>query len=443
MAIYHCSVKIIGRGSGRSSVASAAYRSGTKIVNEYDGIAHDYDNRNTVASAAYRSGGKLNEQNNTYDFTNKKGVVYSEIILPENAPREFLDRGTLWNAVEKIEKQKNAQTAREVEIALPNELNREQQIELVQEYVRENFVNEGMCVDFSIHSGHKHKNAPGMTFDSPIKKDNPHAHIMLTVRPLNEDGTWGDKSKKEYIRDRYGNRIKTERGEWKSRKIEATNWNDKKTLLKWRESWADITNHHLERSSSLERIDHRTLKAQGIDREPTIHEGVQSRQMEKRGIRTGKGEFNREIRQRNQPKINYLGERINNRLFETGFNPQQFENEVKINNAEMKKIERYINQLETDKEFLIEYNRKISDLYKQRANSDHKHTEEIDEKIQLLNRARTQAISQIEREMEQINQLSIEKTTNEIQKMTLRFTQEPTQTRGIVKEITREITHGR
>ena len=167
MAIYHLSIKIISRGKGgKSAVAAAAYRAAEKIHNEYDGMTHDY--------------------------TRKGGVVHTEILLPENAPAEYADRAVLWNAVEKIEKAKNAQLAREIEIALPVELTREQNISLVREYVNRHFVAAGMCADFAIHD----------------KKDgNPHAHIMLTMRPFEQGGEWGAKQKKEYILDPQGNKI--------------------------------------------------------------------------------------------------------------------------------------------------------------------------------------------------------------------------------------------
>jgi len=315
MAIYHLTVKIISRGSGRSSVGAAAYRAGEKLHNEYDGTTHDYTNRrNTIGAAAYRAGGRLRgDDGKIRDFSVKSGIVYDEIMLPENAPKAYLDRETLWNAVEKSEKQSNAQTAREVEIALPNELNFDQQLKLVRYFIRQNFVNEGMIADFSFHSGHKDvgHNYEMELGDDPIPKDNPHVHILLTVRPINDDGTWGAKSKKEYILDRNGNRIRTKSGEWKSRKVNATNWDDVGTLLKWRESWAKSVNMVFEHFGIDERIDHRTLKAQGIDRVPTVHIGVAAKQMEKRGISSERGQENREILQENLELI-----RIDNMLKE-------------------------------------------------------------------------------------------------------------------------------
>ena len=259
MAIYHLSIKIISRGKGKSAVAASAYRSGEKIKNEYDGVVHD--------------------------FTRKGGIAHTEILLPQNAPQEFLDRGTLWNSVEKIEKSKNSQLAREIEIALPKELNREKQIELVREYVKENFVKVGMCADIALHD----------------KNDgNPHAHILLTMRPLNEDKTWGAKSKKEYILDENGEKVKLKNGNYKTRKINTVDWNEQDKAEEWRKTWADITNKYLEENSIQEKVDHRSYQRQGIEEIPTIHLGVSASQMEKKGIATDRGNINREIRKQNR-----------------------------------------------------------------------------------------------------------------------------------------------
>ena len=259
MAIYHLSIKIISRGKGKSAVAASAYRSGEKIKNEYDGIVHD--------------------------FTRKGGIAHTEILLPQNAPQEFSDRGTLWNSVEKIEKSKNSQLAREIEIALPKELNREKQIELVREYVKENFVKVGMCADIALHD----------------KNDgNPHCHILLTMRPLNEDTTWGAKSKKEYILDENGEKVKLKNGNYKTRKINTVDWNEQDKAEEWRKTWADITNKYLEENSIQEKVDHRSYQRQGIEQIPTIHLGVSASQMEKKGIATDRGNINREIRKQNR-----------------------------------------------------------------------------------------------------------------------------------------------
>lgn len=226
MAIYHCSVSMISRSSGRSSVGSSAYRSGEKITNEYDGITHDY--------------------------TNKKGIEYTEIILPQNAPEEFNDRKILWNEVEKSETRINSQTAREVEVALPKELTREEQIYLLKDYVQENFVKLGMCADIAIHD----------------KKDgNPHAHIMLTTREVDLTGF----TKKN--RD----------------------WNNKANLEKWRKSWAEKTNERLLANNIQEKISHLSLEKQGIERKPQIHIGATAAAIEKKGRVSDRAEINREI----------------------------------------------------------------------------------------------------------------------------------------------------
>jgi hypothetical protein len=226
-------------------LGAAAYRSGEKLHSQ------------SLGAAAYRAGDELRGEDEgiTYDYTKKKGVVHSEIILPDNAPPEYRDRETLWNVVEAREKRKDARLAREIEVALQTEFELEEQKALLREYIQENLVKEGMIADFSIHDN----------------KGNPHAHIMLTTRNVTPDG-FGNKNR---------------------------DWDREEKLLAWREKWAEINNLLLEQKGLDERIDHRTLKAQGIDREPTIHIGAAAWAMEKRGIRTERGDRNREIQQRN------------------------------------------------------------------------------------------------------------------------------------------------
>lgn len=158
MAIYHLEAKVISRGVGRSAVAASAYMSCSRIYNDYDGVQHDY--------------------------TRKQGLVYEQVLLPPQAPPEWKDRGILWNAVEEAEKSKDSRLAREFVVALPVELSKEQNISLISEYVKDNFVADGMCADFCIHDTDGH---------------NPHAHIMLTVRPLDKNGKWQSKTEKEYL----------------------------------------------------------------------------------------------------------------------------------------------------------------------------------------------------------------------------------------------------
>jgi len=215
----------------------------------------------------------------------KGGIAHTEILLPQNAPQEFANRSVLWNSVEKIEKSKNSQLAREIEIALPQELDREKQIELVREYVKENFVKVGMCADIALHD----------------KNDgNPHAHILLTMRPLNEDKTWGAKSKKEYVLDKNGEKVKLKNGNYKTRKIDTVDWNEQEKAEHWRKAWADMTNKYLEENNIQEKINHRSYQRQGIEQIPTIHLGVSASQMEKKGITTDRGNINREIKHQNK-----------------------------------------------------------------------------------------------------------------------------------------------
>ena len=259
IAIYHCSIKIVSRGKGKSAVAAAAYRSGEKLTNEWDGLTHDY--------------------------TKKGGVVHSEILLPAHAPPAFSDRSTLWNSVELSEKSNNAQLAREVEIALPVELSREEQTRLVREYCSSQFVSKGMIADFNLHD---------------TGGGNPHAHILLTMRPLDEKGAWLPKSKKEYVLDENGEKIRLPSGRYKTRKVDLVDWNDRENAEVWRRAWANLANEFLAQNNRPERIDHRSYERQGVEKIPTVHVGVSATQMEKKGIVTERGELNRNIKAANR-----------------------------------------------------------------------------------------------------------------------------------------------
>ena len=259
---FHFSVNIISRGKGKSAVASAAYISGEKIKNEWDGVTHDY--------------------------TRKQGVISKEIFLPDHAPEEYKDRKTLWNSVELFEKNSNAQLARNFIISLPKELSIEENKKMIEEYIKNNFVKEGMIVDLAIHDESREGN------------QNIHAHIMTIVRPINEDGTWGQKSKKEYILDEKGEKILNKNGKPKTRKVELTTWNDKGNVEKWRENFSDLCNEYLAKNKIEKRVDHRSFKRQGIKQIPTIHLGASASAMERKGIRTEKGDINREIKKQNE-----------------------------------------------------------------------------------------------------------------------------------------------
>ena len=324
MAIYHLEAKVVSRGAGRSAVAASAYLSCSRLYNDYDGIQHDY--------------------------TKKQGLVWQEVFLPEYAPQEWKDREQLWNAVEEVETAKDSRLAREFVVALPIELSREQQIELLQDFIREQFVADGMCADAAIHDTDGH---------------NPHAHILLTVRPLDAQGRWQYKTEKEYLCMRNGEergftaaefRMAQSEG-WEKqypykvgkKKVHMTpsaaetqglvradkhpkstrygrqnpiseRWDSEEQLAAWREAWANAANRCLERAGREERIDHRSNAARGLDEQPTLHEGVTARALERKGIIADRCELNRQIKVDNKllrelkAAVKKLGQAVKNTL---------------------------------------------------------------------------------------------------------------------------------
>ena len=304
MAIYHMQAKVVSRGSGRSAVAASAYMSCSRMYNDYDGIQHDY--------------------------TRKHGLIYQEVMLPPMAPPEWKNREQLWNAVETAEKTKDSRLAREFVVALPVELDKSSNISLLQNFIQKNFVDMGMCADFAIHDTDGH---------------NPHAHILLTVRPLNENGTWQYKTEKEYLCIKDGEEKGFTASEFKHAQKEgwekqyrykagkkklyltpssaqekgyeridkhpkstrygrqnpiSEQWNSEEQLCLWRANWADFTNKMLVQNNINASIDHRSFAAQGITEQPTIHEGYIAQDMEKKGIIAERCEINRQIRADNK-----------------------------------------------------------------------------------------------------------------------------------------------
>lgn len=301
MAIYHLEAKIITRSTGRSAVAAAAYMSCSKVLNDYDGVLHD--------------------------FTRKRGLEWKQIFLPANAPTEWQDRSALWNAVETAEQTKDSRLARELVVALPTELNKTERINLLTEFVKTNFVAEGMCADVAIHNTDGH---------------NPHAHILLTVRPLDNNGKWQRKTEKEYLCVKVGLEKGFTSSEYAVAKAEgwekqylyfvegkkeyfppseaqemgyeraskypkstrfgrqnptAARWNSEEQLNIWRENWAAITNRYLDNTGKdILHIDHRSHKERGLEEQPTIHEGLAARRMEKAGFVSERCEINRRIK---------------------------------------------------------------------------------------------------------------------------------------------------
>ena len=217
-------------------------------------------------------------------------MIYSEIILPPHALPEYRDRATLWNAVEHAEHHKKAQLAYSFDIALQNELTMEENIELAREFVQKHFVGKGMIADLAIHQPDKG--------DGGIP--NPHFHVLTTMRPINPDGAWGQKQKREYLVDKNGDPVLDSNGKPRFNAVATTDWHTPETLEGWRRAWCDMVNEAFERNGITERIDHRSYERQGLDLIPTVHEGPTVRQMEAKGIKTDKGELNRWIRATNR-----------------------------------------------------------------------------------------------------------------------------------------------
>ena len=263
MALFHLSVTQTKRSAGQSAIASAAYRAGERLYSEYYGEYSDY--------------------------TRKGGVICSDIFLPSHAPPEYADRQTLWNAVEKAERGKNAQLAYSFDIALQNEFSLEENIALARQFLLENFVSRGMVVDFAVHQ--------------PDREDggipNPHFHVLCPIRPIEQNGKWGLKQRRVYELDEDGNRIRDADGKFVFNAVPTTDWGSPETLEYWRQTWAELCNAKFAEKGIDVRIDHRSYERQGVELLPTVHEGATVRAMEKKGIRTEKGEFNRWIKATN------------------------------------------------------------------------------------------------------------------------------------------------
>lgn len=244
-----------------------------------------------MAAAAYRAGEKLHSEyyGEDSDYTRKGGVICSEILLPSHAPPEYADRETLWNAVEKAERGKKAQLAYSFDIALQNEFSMQENIDLARQFLLDNFVSRGMLADFAVHQPDKE--------DGGIS--NPHFHVMCPIRPIEPDGRWGNKQRREYVLDEHGERVLDEAGNYVFNAVPTTDWGKPETLEVWRQAWADLCNAKFAEKGLDRRIDHRSFARQGVEQIPTQHEGPTVRAMEAKGIRTDKGDLNRFIRKTN------------------------------------------------------------------------------------------------------------------------------------------------
>ncbi|MBS0941140.1 MobA/MobL family protein [Lactiplantibacillus plantarum] len=265
MAIFHMSFSNISAGKGRSAIASAAYRSGEKLFDDKEGRRYFYA---------------------------RSIMPESFILTPKNAPAWASNREQLWNEVEKKDRKSNSRYAKEFNVALPVELSESEQKELLTKYVQENFVDQGMVSDVAIHRDHS---------------DNPHAHVMLTNRPFNSDGSWGLKAKTQYIKDENGKQLLTKSGFPKQRKIWLVDWDKKEKINEWRKNWALSVNQFLAQKNIPDRISEKSFVDQGIQETPTQHEGINSQRKNRKA-------FNQQVRaQRNaQAKYHNLDEKIRN-----------------------------------------------------------------------------------------------------------------------------------
>ena len=244
-----------------------------------------------MAAAAYRVGEKLHSEyyGEDSDYTRKGGVICSDILLPSHAPPEYSDRQTLWNAVEKAERGKKAQLAYSFDIALQNEFSMQENIYLARQFLLDNFVSRGMVADFAVHQSDK--------ADGGIS--NPHFHVMCPIRPIDLDGSWGNKQRREYVLDEHGERALDEAGNYVFNAVPTTDWGKPETLEAWRHAWAELCNAKFAEKGLDCWIDHRSYERQGIEQIPTVHEGPSVRAMEAKGIHIDKGDLNRWLRKTN------------------------------------------------------------------------------------------------------------------------------------------------
>ena len=324
MAIFHMSFSNISAGKGRSAIASAAYRSGEKLFDDKEGRHYFYA---------------------------RSIMPESFILTPKNAPEWASDREQLWNEVEKKDRKSNSRYAKEFNVALPVELSESEQKELLTKYVQENFVDEGMVADVAIHR------------DYP---DNPHAHVMLTNRPFNSDGTWGIKSKKQYILDDNGNKTYTGTSKYpKSRKILMVDWDKKEKIIEWRHNWAVSVNQVLEQKNIPDRISEKSFENQGIDGVPTQHEGINSK-------RSKRKEFNQQVKKYRKIKANYKNnqEKVINRGHLDSLSKHFSFNEKKVVKELSHELKTYISLESLDDKRRMLFNWKNSTLIKHAVGED-------------------------------------------------------------------------
>lgn len=324
MAIFHMSFSNISAGKGRSAIASAAYRSGKKLFDQKEGRSYFYA---------------------------RSVMPESFILTPKNAPEWASDRERLWNEVERKDRRANSRYAKEFNVALPVELSEDEQKELLTKYVQENFVDEGMVADVAIHRDHP---------------DNPHAHVMLTNRPFNPDGTWGLKSKRENILDENGNKTYTGNSRFpRSRKVWLVDWDKKEKITEWRHNWAASVNQVLEQKNIPDRISEKSFIEQGIDDTPMQHEGINSKRYERK-------EFNQQVKNYRKAKASYKNnqEKVINRGHLDSLSKHFSFNEKRVVNELSHELKTYISLESLDDKRRRLFNWKNSTLIKHAVGED-------------------------------------------------------------------------
>ncbi|ORN37704.1 Mobilization protein A [Lentilactobacillus parabuchneri] len=323
MAIFHMSFSNISAGKGRSAIASSAYRSGEKLFDNQEGRHYFYA---------------------------RSVMPESFILTPENAPEWASDREQLWNEVEKKDRKSNSRYAKEFNVALPVELSESEQKELLTKYVQENFVDQGMVADVAIHRDHP---------------DNPHAHVMLTNRPFNPDGTWGQKTKTEYILDSHGNKTKTPAGNVRNRKIWLVDWDKKEKITEWRHNWAASVNQALEQKNIPDQISEKSFVEQGIADTPTQHEGINSKRYERKA-------FNQQVKTYRKSKAGYknMQEKVINRGHLDSLSKHFSFNEKKVVKELSHELKTYISLESLDDKRRMLFNWKNSTLIKHAVGED-------------------------------------------------------------------------
>ena len=323
MAIFHMSFSNISAGKGRSAIASAAYRSGEKLFDDQEGRHYFY-----VRSV----------------------MPESFILTPKNAPAWASNREQLWNEVEKKDRKSNSRYAKEFNVALPVELSESEQKELLKKYVQENFVDQGMVADVAIHRDHQ---------------DNPHAHVMLTNRPFNPDGSWGLKAKTQYIKDENGKQLLTKSGFPKQRKIWLVDWDKKEKINEWRKNWALSVNQFLAQKNIPDRISEKSFVEQGIADTPMQHEGINSKRHERKA-------FNQQVKAYRKAKAGYknMQEKVINRGHLDSLSKHFSFNEKKVVKELSHELKTYISLESLDDKRRMLFNWKNSTLIKHAVGED-------------------------------------------------------------------------